>query len=171
MENSNWDLTIMAKPRKLVEAASHTGFEFDYDRNVIFFRGTVIHLSPHEADILQVLLSNRVRPTPIGTLIQRVYGACEPDSAATSIRVAVHSLRKKIEVTGMEIRAEPRVGYEIDASCIPELNRRLTDKIRVALDIARSSEEREIATHLQAALAMAEARRVRWMPQTACVAA
>lgn len=161
----------MAKPRKLVEAATHSGFEFDYDRNVIFFKGDVIHLSPHEADILQVLLNNRARPTPIGTLIQRVYGACEPDSAATSIRVAVHSLRKKIEVTGMEIRAEPRVGYEIDASRIPELNRRLTDKIRIALELARDTQEQDIANHLQVALAMAEAKRIRWTPQTACAAA
>ena len=152
----------MAKSRKLIDSASHSGFEFDYARNVIFFQGSVIRLSPHEADILQVLLNNRAHPSPISNLIRRVYGAFEPDSAATSIRVAIHSLRKKIEITGMKIRAEPRVGYEIDAACVPELNRRLSDKVRIALDMARASDEREIAEHLQIAFALAEAKRAKW---------
>jgi DNA-binding winged helix-turn-helix (wHTH) protein len=147
------------KTKKLIQTASHYDFEFDYSHNVIFFSGTVIHLSPHEANILHVLLSNRARPTPLGTLIQRVYGANEPDAAAGSIRVAVYSLRKKLQPTGMTIRAEPKVGYEIDASNIPELNRRLNDKILLALNVARETNEPEIAQLLQSALNIAETKR------------
>ena len=150
---------------KMVNLASHDGFEFDYNHNVIFFGGKVIRLSPHEADILRVLLGNRARPTPIGVLIQRVYGANEPDAAAVSIRVAIHSLRKKIQETGMSIRAEPKVGYEIEASHIPELNRRLNDKILMALNLARSTDEHEIAAHLETALNLAEAKREKWLNQ------
>jgi len=153
----------MPRVPKLVEAASHHDFEFDYNRNVIFYKGMVIYLSPHEADILRVLLNNRARPTPIGVLIQRVYGANEPDAAAVSIRVAIHSLRKKIRDTGMTIRAEPRVGYEIDASHIPELNRRLNDKILLALNLAQATNETEIAAHLKIALALAEVKRQKWV--------
>ena len=155
----------MRNYHKMVNIASHDGFEFDYNHNVIFFGGKVIRLSPHEADILQVLLTNRARPTPIGVLIQRVYGANEPDAAAVSIRVAIHSLRKKIQETGMSIRAEPKVGYEIEASHIPELNRRLNDKILLALNLARSTEEHEIAMHLETALNMAEVKRQKWLAQ------
>jgi DNA-binding winged helix-turn-helix (wHTH) protein len=148
---------------RTIETASHEGFEFDYNHNVIFYHGKVIRLSPHEADILRVLLNNRARPTPIGVLIQRVYGASEPDAAAVSIRVAIHSLRKKIQETGMSIRAEPKVGYEIDATHIPELNRRLTDKILVALNLARSTEEPEVAGLLEKALELAEVKRTKWL--------
>ncbi len=155
----------MRNYHKMVNTASHDGFEFDYNHNVIFYGGKVIRLSPHEADILRVLLNNRARPTPIGVLIQRVYGANEPDAAAVSIRVAIHSLRKKIQETGMSIRAEPKVGYEIEAAHIPELNRRLNDKILIALNLARSTEEHEIASHLEIALNMAEAKRQKWLAQ------
>ena len=155
----------MRNYHKMVNTASHDGFEFDYNHNVIFFGGKVIRLSPHEADILRVLLNNRARPTPIGVLIQKVYGANEPDAAAVSIRVAIHSLRKKIQETGMSIRAEPKVGYEIEASNVPELNRRLNDKILVALNLALATDELEVAAHLEAALELAEVKRQKWLNQ------
>jgi len=153
----------MRNYHKMVNAASHDGFEFDYNHNVIFFGGKVIRLSPHEADILRVLLDNRARPTPLGVLIHRVYGANEPDAAAVSIRVAIHSLRKKIQETGMSIRAEPKIGYEIDVAHIPELNRRLNDRILVALNLARSTDEPEIAALLEEALNLAEIKRRKWL--------
>jgi DNA-binding winged helix-turn-helix (wHTH) protein len=155
----------MRNYHKMVNTASHDGFEFDYNHNVIFFGGKVIRLSPHEADILRVLLNNRARPTPIGVLIQKVYGANEPDAAAVSIRVAIHSLRKKVLETGMSIRAEPKIGYEIEAAHVPELNRRLNDKILVALNLARSTDEPEIAAILEAALNLAESKRQKWLNQ------
>jgi len=139
------------------------GFEFDYVHNVLYCYDKVIALSPHESDILRVLLNNRARPTPLETLIRRVYGVNEPDAAATSIRVAIHSLRRKIRETGMQITSEPRVGYEIEASHIPELNRRLSDKILLALNVARSSEEHEIASYLEKALTLAETKRRTWL--------
>ena len=155
----------MTAHRGLVEAAQHDGFEFDYEHNTILFHSNVITISPDELDILRVLLNNRARPTPMGTLIQKVYGGCEPDAAAASIRVALHSLRKKIEVTGMKIKVAPRDGYEIEANHIPELNRRLPDKILIALNLALATGEEEIARLLRAALNMAEAKRQKWANQ------
>jgi DNA-binding winged helix-turn-helix (wHTH) protein len=149
----------MPKPR------GSKNFEFDYNRNTIFYGDRVISLSPHEADILRVLLNNRARPTPIGTLIQRVYGGNEPDAASISIRVAIHSLRKKIKDTGMTIQSRTKVGYEVDATHIPELNRRLTDKILLALNMARASDDHDIVRHLEAALELAEVKREKWMRQ------
>jgi DNA-binding winged helix-turn-helix (wHTH) protein len=140
-------------------------FEFDYNRNAIHHSGKVINLSPHEADILRVLLNNRARPTPIGTLIQRVYGGNEPDAAQISIRVAIHSLRKKIKDTGMTIQSRTKVGYEIDATNVPELNRRLNDKILLALNMAQASEEHEIARYLALAHELAESKREKWLRQ------
>ncbi len=153
----------MATTASSAPSTAAYGFEFDYNRNLIHYHGLTIRLSPHESDILRVLLNHRARPTPIGMLIQRVYGMNEPDAAAVSIRVAIHSLRKKITPTGMSIRVEPRVGYEIEASHIPELNRRLNDKILVALNLAKANDEMEIAGHLQIALDLAEGKRAKWV--------
>ncbi|MDB5393181.1 MAG: Transcriptional regulator [Rhodospirillales bacterium] len=140
-------------------------FEFDYIHNKIYYNGIIIRLSPHESDILRVLLNNRARPTPVDTLIRMVYGYNEPDTAAASIRVALHSLRKKIQVTGMTIRAQSGVGYEIDASAIPELNRRLSDRILLALNLARATNEIEISHFLELALKVSEESRKKWLDQ------
>ena len=156
------DIINSRAAQRLVDPPDRRGFEFDYIRNAILFDGSVIQLSPHEADILRVLLNNRARPTPIEMLIQRVYGVNEPDAAATSIRVAIHSLRKKIMPTGILIRTQPRLGYEVDTSALPEINRRLTDKILLALNHALASTELDVAGHLQVALTLAEARRHKW---------
>jgi DNA-binding winged helix-turn-helix (wHTH) protein len=136
----------------LVRNASHQRFAFDYNRNVVFFQSGTIHLSPHEADILHLLLKNRARVTPMAVLIQQVYGVAEPDTAAISIRVAIHSLRKKLAVTGIKIKAEARVGYEIDVKDIPALDLGLSEKILSALNVAQASGVSEIANRLEAML-------------------
>jgi hypothetical protein len=100
----------------------------------------------------------------MSALIAKVYGIREPDAAAISIRVAIHSLRKKIKATGMQIRVEPSVGYEIDASRIPELNRRLTDKILLALNLAQADDDTEVARLLEQALSLAGKRRAEKFP-------
>jgi DNA-binding winged helix-turn-helix (wHTH) protein len=149
----------MTHHRKIIAQPDHDDFEFDRNRNVIFFDGDVIYLTPHEADILAILLDNRKRPTPIEILIQRVYRGREPCAPAVSIRVAIHLLRKKILPTGMSIRAEARVGYEIDASAVPELNRSLSDHVLSALNLALAAGEVEIAERLKSAHDLAEAKR------------
>jgi DNA-binding winged helix-turn-helix (wHTH) protein len=153
----------MSARQPIAEKPSHQEFEFDYSHNVVYFKGDGIHLTPHEADLLQILLHNRARTTPLGVLIQKVYGASEPQTANVSIRVAMHSLRKKLRDTGIKIKAEPRVGYEIDAEAIPDLNRRLSDKILIAINTAKASGEDAIAERLQAAYDMAEAHRRQWL--------
>ena len=94
-------------------------------------------------------------------MIQHIYGDREPGAAAVSIRVAIHLLRKKIQLTGLSIRAESRVGYEIDALAVPELNRSLSDHILSALNLALAADEPEIAERLKAVFDLAEAKRER----------
>ncbi len=95
-------------------------------------------------------------------LIQHVYGSHKPATAAVSIRVAISSLRKKIRSGGIRILAERGVGYKIEVSHVPALNRRLSDNILLALNLARAIEEAEIAGHLEVALAIAESNRQKW---------
>lgn len=143
---------------KLVESVPHRRFEFDYNRNTVYFQSRVIRLSPHEADILHLLLLNRPRVVPLGALIERVYGASEPETAPVSIRVAVHSLRKKLVGTGIIIRAIARVGYEIDVDNVPEMNLGLKDKVLSALNVAKAAGETDVADRLQAVLQIVESR-------------
>jgi DNA-binding winged helix-turn-helix (wHTH) protein len=137
---------------KLVDCVSHHRFEFDYNRNAVFFRSNVIHLSPHEADILYLLLKNRDSVTPLSALIRGVYGVMEPDTAAVSIRVTIYSLRKKLAPTGVMIRAEARTGYEIDVKNVPELDLGLSEKLLSAFNVAQASGEQGIASRLQGML-------------------
>lgn len=150
----------MSARLKLLDCVPHQRFEFDYNRNAIFFQSKLIKLSPHEADILHLLLLNRSRVVPLGTLIERVYGATEPETAPVSIRVAVHSLRKKLAETGIKIRAEARVGYEIDVESVPEMNLGLKDKVLSALNVAKAAGQRDIADRLQAVLHIVESQAV-----------
>jgi hypothetical protein len=146
----------MSARLKLVESAPHPRFEFDYDRNAVFFESTVIRLSPHESDILHLLLINRARVVPLSTLIERVYGGNEPETAPVSIRVAVYSLRKKLAPTGIRIRAEARVGYEIDMDNVPEMNLGLKDRVLSALNVAKAVGHRDAADRLLAVLRIVE---------------
>ena len=141
---------------RLVERVPHQRFEFDYNRNAVFFQSKVIHLSPHESDILHLLLVNRARVVPLGMVIERVYGASEPETAPVSIRVAVHSLRKKLAETGIRIRAEARVGYEIDMENVPEMNLGLKDRVLSALNVANAVGHRDVADRLLAVLRIVE---------------
>jgi len=70
--------------------------------------------------------------------------------------VAIHSLRKKLQTTGMNIQTRPGVGYEVDTSGIPELNRLLADKILMALNHARAAGQSNIVQILQNALKLSE---------------
>jgi DNA-binding winged helix-turn-helix (wHTH) protein len=157
----------MSARLKLVDSAPHQRFEFDYNRNAVFFESKVIHLSPHESDILHLLLMNRARVVPLGTMIERVYGAGEPETAPVSIRVAVHSLRKKLADTGIRIRAEARVGYEIDMENVPEMNLGLKDRVLSALNVARAVGHRDAADRLQAVLRMVESEAIYPGPEPA----
>lgn len=150
----------MSAPLKMAECVPHQRVEFDYNRNAIFFQSKLIKLSPHEADILHLLLLNRSRVVPLGTLIERVYGATEPETAPVSIRVAVHSLRKKLAETGIKIHAEARVGYELGIESVPDMNLGLKDKVLSALNVARAAGQRDIADRLQAVLRIVEMQAV-----------
>jgi DNA-binding winged helix-turn-helix (wHTH) protein len=159
----------MHNNRGVIGTPSHNSFEFDYSHNLLFFSGKVIRLSPHETEILRILLNNRAHPTSIDTLSRSIYGEDEPASGTVCVRVAIHSLRRKIAETGMRIVAEAKVGYRIDASHLPELNRRLTDQILIALEMANECGEAEIVKSLEAAYLLAEAKREQWRSRSQSV--
>lgn len=138
-------------------------FAFDYDHNIVRFGGSEIRLSPYESDVLRILLRNRAGAIPIHQLVHQVYGSAAPDSAAVSIRVLVHALRKKLRHTGISITAEARRGYRIDSDVVPELSNELSDRILIALDTAKALGEFDVAECLQTAYDQVERERRDWL--------
>ena len=96
----------MRATHQVKQHVSSTGFVFNYGQNVIKVRGKAIRLSPHEADILHILLSAGGDATPLTALIEKVYGSFEPVSAEGSIRVAIHSLRRKLQRSDAQIKTQ-----------------------------------------------------------------
>ena len=85
------------------------------DRRAFTSEGTRVPDRPDKKEVEVSEPEARISPPPQAAL------PAEPETAAVSIRVSVHSLRKKLSETGMKIKAEPRVGYEIDAAAVQAL--------------------------------------------------
>jgi len=89
---------------------------FDFERRVIFVRGTQVHLTPKEFEVLKALVASDGRPISHRRLLQSVWG---PDygEETESLRVVINQLRKKIELNPAKpkyIQTEPWVGYRFN---------------------------------------------------------
>ena len=90
--------------------------DFDFERRVIFVRGTQVHLTPKEFEVLKALVASDGRPISHRRLLQSVWG---PDygEETESLRVVINQLRKKIELNPAKpkyIQTEPWVGYRFN---------------------------------------------------------
>jgi two-component system KDP operon response regulator KdpE len=83
-------------------------------------RGTAVHLTPKEYDVLKYLVGNQGKPLTHRRLLQAVWG---PDygNETENLRVVINQLRKKIEVDPARpkyIVTEPWVGYRFQSPAI-----------------------------------------------------
>jgi two-component system KDP operon response regulator KdpE len=86
-----------------VEAATRT----------VSVRGTSIHLTPKEYDLLLAFLQSPDRLVTHRSLVRAVWGA-HADVQPENLRVLVAQLRRKIETDGIHyIHSEPWVGYTL----------------------------------------------------------
>ena len=88
-------------------------FRFDFENRVITVRGSNVHLTPKEFELLRELVSNAGKPISHRRLLQAVWG---PDygEETESLRVVVNQLRRKIEPNPARpkyILTEPWIGY------------------------------------------------------------
>ena len=87
-------------------------FRIDVDRHQVLVRGTEIHLTPKEFDLMVYFARNAERVLTHKVLLRAIWGAAGANQPEY-LRVLVAQLRKKIEV-GSEPRyilSEPWVGY------------------------------------------------------------
>ncbi|HKO08166.1 MAG TPA: helix-turn-helix domain-containing protein [Alphaproteobacteria bacterium] len=151
----------MARGKTITGTVGEKNFEFDIGGNVIRFQGRSIPLQPLETHVLRILLNNRGQVTSVTSLSRSRRGAREAASAE-SIREAISSLRQKLEGTGLQINSSQSVGYEIHAFNVPELNRRLSDKVLLAINQAAGSGNKALIEQLHVALQLSKESERQW---------
>jgi two-component system KDP operon response regulator KdpE len=92
----------------------------DFESRLVNVRGTAVHLTPKEYDVLKYLVGNQGKPLTHRRLLQAVWG---PDygNETENLRVVINQLRKKIEVDPARpkyIVTEPWVGYRFQSPAI-----------------------------------------------------
>jgi len=151
----------MTRDTTIAGSVGESNFEFDIGGNVIRFQGRTIPLQPLETRVLRILLNNRGQVTSVTSLSRSRRGVHEAASPE-SIHEAISSLRQKLEGTGLQINSCQSVGYEIHAFNVPELNRRLSDKVLLAINQAAGSGSQALIEQLHVALQLARERERQW---------
>jgi two-component system, OmpR family, KDP operon response regulator KdpE len=89
---------------------------FDFGKRTIVVRGTAVHLTPKEFEVLRELVASGGKPMSHRRLLQAVWGPDYGDETE-SLRVVINQLRKKIELNPAKpkfIQTEPWVGYRFN---------------------------------------------------------
>ena len=92
-------------------------FDIDPASRVVKVRGTAVHLSPKEFDLLLLFVRNPLRVMTHKVLLRSIWGPRGTDQPEY-LRVLVAQLRRKIEGSpdGGYIQSEPWVGYRFHPS-------------------------------------------------------
>jgi hypothetical protein len=152
----------VVRSKTITGTVGKADFEFDLAGNAIRLQGRSIALQPVETHVLRVLLNNRGQLTTARSLTRaRLEGGHVPSTAV--IHDALASLQKKLAGTGLEIKTNQRVGFEIQAFKVPQLNRRLSDKILLAMNQALESGNKAVIEQLHVALELAKESERLWL--------
>lgn len=85
----------------------------DFDKRIVTVSGDVVHLTPKEYDLLQMLINNANRVLTHRQLLTKIWGVEYADDHH-SLRVHIANLRNKIESDPTRpqlIQTETRIGY------------------------------------------------------------
>ena len=109
----------VAAAQDVQETAIELGdFRIDVERHRVLVRGTDVHLTPKEFDLMVYLARNADRVLTHKTLLRAIWGVAGVDQPEY-LRVLIAQLRKKIEPEGSRgsepryIVSEPWVGYRL----------------------------------------------------------
>jgi two-component system KDP operon response regulator KdpE len=100
-------------PADKIPAFESRDVTIDFESRRLTVRGSDIHLTPKEFDVLKFLVANQGKPLTHRRLLQAVWG---PDygEETENLRVVINQLRKKIESDPAQpkyILTEPWIGY------------------------------------------------------------
>lgn len=94
--------------------AEVAGVSINFDSNEMHGVKRRVHLTPTEARLLRLLLSNRGRPVATDMLADRLWGAREGGSAL--VKSHMYHLRRKLDAVGASgglIETVPGIGYKL----------------------------------------------------------
>ena len=152
----------VVRSKTITGTVGKADFEFDIAANVIRLQGRSIALQPAETHVLRILLNNRGQITTARSLTRaRLEGGLAPSAAV--VHDALAALQTKLTGTGLEIKTNQKVGFEIHAFKVPQLNRRLSDKILLAMNQALESGNKAIIEQLHVALELAKESERLWL--------
>jgi two-component system, OmpR family, response regulator len=107
---------LMRRTRLPGAATELAQLSFDRDARRAIVRGEPQELSPREATLLDLLLSQRDRVVTKEQIQQAWAGdSGEGSTANNAIEVYIHRLRRKIENSGLAIRTVRGLGYLLEA--------------------------------------------------------
>jgi two-component system, OmpR family, KDP operon response regulator KdpE len=102
-------------PTEVPAAISTKDFSVDFESRTVAARGSAVHLTPKEFELLRELAASQGKPLTHRRLLQAVWGPDYGDETEY-LRVTVNQLRKKIERDPSKpkyILTEPWVGYRL----------------------------------------------------------
>ncbi len=105
---------LIGEVTAVVSVAEVAGVHVNFDTNELHGAKRRAHLTPTEARLLRLLLSNRGRPVATDVLADRLWGAREGGSAL--VKSHMYHLRRKLSLVGVQgeiIETVPGVGYKL----------------------------------------------------------
>lgn len=93
--------------------SSFGALELDYVERHVTFGGEIVPLSPKDFALLEVLLANANRPVSKSLLQDKLYSFGEEEVSPNAIELRITRIRKKLEHTGIGIKALWGIGYQI----------------------------------------------------------
>lgn len=84
------------------------------DRNALYYRDQEIVLAPQEAELVFVLARRMPEVVLRGHIVERLWGAKEPENVVTHVNVVIHELRKKLRSTGLQIKNYKDRGFALE---------------------------------------------------------
>jgi len=94
--------------------------QVDFDKRIVTISGDVVHLTPKEYDLLQMMINNANRVLTHRQLLTKIWGLEYADDHH-SLRVHIANLRNKIEQDPTRpklIQTETRVGYRFTSTSV-----------------------------------------------------
>lgn len=91
-------------------------FKIDPEQRLVSVKGTPVHLTPKEFDLMQFLMANRGKVLTHKTILSAVWGSNSTEQPEY-LRVFIGALRKKLEEnprTPRYLKTEPWIGYRFD---------------------------------------------------------
>jgi two-component system KDP operon response regulator KdpE len=104
-------------PKEETPVYQHEGLKVDLSARRIWLNKKEVRLSPHQYDLLAVLVRHSGQVVSQKHLLKEVWGEGS-EATPESVRIFVHQLRHRIEpnpVRPKHLKTEPGIGYRLEA--------------------------------------------------------